>query len=120
MKGLTLAIVASVMVSDVHSFRIENYYHDGWKCNYTAYCFNKEEAEKIRDAIDQGVNASIAVSLIPAAEPFATIIGGALAGLNLVVWWAAGQGKKGFSVNVPNPQNILEQGRLPFLWESEG
>ena len=120
MKGFVFALIASAAVSDVHSFRIENYYHDGWKCSYTAYCFNKEEADKISGAISAGTALASAVSLIPGAAPVSEVIAKALSGLGFVVWWSSAQGKKGFSVNVPNPQNVLEHGRLPFLWESEG
>lgn len=120
MKKIVFAVAAFAIVSDANSFRIEDYYHKESKCHYTAYCFNKEEADKISTALKAGKAAADAVSLIPAASAVAGVIAKVIASVNFVVWWSSAKGKKGFSVNIPKPQGILEQGRTPFLWESEG
>lgn len=110
-----LAIVAIFYtIASSYAFKIENY-NRGSQGKYTAYCFNKTEADKIKDAVNAGAGLSSAIALIPAAAPVATVIAGALGGLSAVLWWNTHKGT-GFAVHVPSPGG-LGIARVPFLWD---
>lgn len=112
-KVLAIVVLLGI-TSGGNAFKIENY-NRGAQGQYTAYCFNKGEADQIKGAIGAGAGMLSAISCVPGAGSVASVIASALGGINAVLWWNTHNGT-GFAVHVPTPGGT-GIGRVPFLWD---